>query len=331
MSEPSPGLVFDAPWVLALVPLLLLVALWARRRTPAVTTVLPSRRLPLTPRVFAARSAYFSAAAAALCLLAALAGPAEVRVTGQVRRALDIVIALDVSGSMRRSDLGSDGRSRLELARREALRFAERRTADRIGLVTFARFADVLAPPTFDRRALGALLEGIRPVEAGGAEDSTAVGLALAEAGRLLSRSRAPRRVVVLVTDGEENVAGVEADASLAPDAVAAWLAERGIVVHAVAVGSDGASRAEGSGRGEEGAGFSVLRRVTERTGGLLGRANDAAALAEIWSRIDALERSPVVALETVSQPRFDIALLLAGAFAALACAFRWLTGGVAP
>jgi Ca-activated chloride channel family protein len=227
------------------------------------------------------------AAAGLLLAVFALARPAE-----RVREALptegvDVMLCLDTSSSMTAADLAL-GRTRLEVAREAAARFARRRENDRVGLVAFARYPELRCPPTLDHEALAAALLETAPVAGDGPEDATGIGAAVARGAQVLSTGKARSRVLVLLTDGEENVATVGAPGEIAP-AHAAQLCERlRVRVYAIVVG--------GAAGGAAPAGGGEVERLARRTGGSFHEARDAGALEAVYARIDALERSPVAA-----------------------------------
>src|SRR6185295_2846875 len=133
----------------------------------------------------------------------------------QLHRGIDILLCLDVSSSMttpmaRIGSMTGPSRpasdSRLEVARDAAARFIRGRPDDRIGLLSFARYCDLIGPPTLDHAALLERLADVRAVEADGPEDATAIGAAVARAAQALRSSPSQSKLVIVLTDGEENV-----------------------------------------------------------------------------------------------------------------------------
>jgi Ca-activated chloride channel family protein len=201
---------------------------------------------------------------------------------------VDVMLCLDTSSSMTAADLVA-GRTRLEVAREAAARFVERRESDRVGLVAFARYPELRCPPTLDHDALAAILLETAPVPGDGPEDATGIGAAVARGAQVLSGGKARSRVLILLTDGEENVATVGAPGEIAP-AHAAQLCERlKVRVYAIVVGGAAGTSSPPEGGGE-------VERLARRTGGAFHEARDAGALDAVYARIDALERSPVAA-----------------------------------
>ena len=111
---------------------------------------------------------------------------------------------------------------------------------DRIGLVCFARYPDLKCPLTLDHRALGEILDEVTTVESDGPEDATGIGTAVARAAQVLQRGIGESRVVILLTDGEENVATTRTPDEIAPLYAAQLCVELGVKVYAIAAGSGG-------------------------------------------------------------------------------------------
>jgi Ca-activated chloride channel family protein len=248
-----------------------------------------------------------------LALVVALARPASRVVRDDPHEGIDVLLALDTSSSMATTDL--DGaRSRMDGARDAATAFVRGRPGDRIGLLTFARYPDLRCPLTRDHDALLRLLAQVRPVASESAEDATGIGTAVTRAAQGLPASAPRARVVVLLTDGEENVAQKGVPGEIAPSQ-AAQLAQRlGIRVYAVATGRGRPDRSGTFVPGDTRA----VEAMARRTGGGFFRAQDADALREVFARIDELERAPFAEPRYAFEDRFlpflalGLALLLA-------------------
>jgi len=202
----------------------------------------------------------------------------------------DLMLAVDLSESMRALDFTEKGRriSRLAVTKGVVGRFIQARRGDRVGLVLFGESAYLQAPLTLDVDAVEELLE--RTV-VGMAGSATAVGDALALAVKKLRDRPDNSRVIVLLTDGE-NTAGV------VPPLEAAKLAARyGIRVYTVGVGSDGRVPYPDRGRirwVEMGLDEELLKVIASATQGAYFRATDSDALEKIYRRINELEQSEV-------------------------------------
>ncbi|MDR2134623.1 MAG: VWA domain-containing protein [Treponema sp.] len=168
--------------------------------------------------------------AGALLLFTAAAGPRFVH-TGTVwlNRGADILFVVDISPSMAGMDMNS--RRRIDAARELVRDFAVRRPSDAIGLVAVGEDAALLLPLTADRDSLFARLDTLAVGELG---DGTALGLGIATAALHMGRPGAPRRAVVLITDGENNAGSVH------PETAAAVLAKMNVSFWVIGVGSRG-------------------------------------------------------------------------------------------
>lgn len=290
-----------AGWILASPAwLLLLLALplawwWSRRRSrPALVLPALSVAAPL-PRTWRERLRWTPEALRVLafvCAVVALARPQQLAAgLPETTSGVDIVLALDASGSMKAEDF--QPMNRLEVAKRAAVDFVDDRPNDRIGLVTFAGQAVTQAPLTLDHQAVA---NAIRRVEIGRLADGTAIGTALATATNRLRASEAASKVAILLTDGVNNAG--EVDPLTAAEAARAL----GVRVYTIGVGTTGEApyllEDPRFGRryvrvvvrlDEE-----VLREIADRTGGRYFRATDPQALSEVYDAIDALERTPL-------------------------------------
>ncbi|MEL6615565.1 MAG: VWA domain-containing protein [Bacteroidota bacterium] len=202
---------------------------------------------------------------------------------------IDIVLALDISTSMTAEDFVPN---RFEAARRVAGEFVDGRTSDRIGLVVFAARAYTQAPLTLDYRFLQRMLGEVR---IGVVEDGTAIGTALATAVARLRDSDAESKVVILLTDGQNNRG--EVDPLTAAEAAEAL----GVRVYAIGVGAEGGSTM----RNQLPFGGSILgpsaevdeetlQAVAQQTGGRYFRATDTEALRSIYEAIGELEKTEI-------------------------------------
>lgn len=209
-------------------------------------------------------------------------------------RGVDIALAIDISPSMRAADMG--GGDRLEVARATAQSFIKGRPHDRIGLVGFAATAFTQCPLTLDHDTLRELLQQL---DFGLAEDGTAIGMGLATAVQRLRESHTPSKVVVLLTDGENNRGAI--DPLTAADLARALK----VKVYTVLVGRPAVVQVPVMdpvmGLTTVAQTVSVddkpLIEIARRTGGRFFRAGDAASLTAIYDEIDHLERAPIRAL----------------------------------
>jgi len=317
---------FAWPWVLWLgVPVVALaVAAWKR---PA-----PALRLPDTRRLWRDRRAELRfrlplvlEVAASLLLVLAAARPqrvqAEVR---EERQAVDVMLVLDVSGSMDAVDLApgataesaAAGPTRLECARREIGRLVSARPEDRFGLVVFARKSYPACPLTFDHELLRSRLEALATDLL---DDGTGLTTAIALATTALRTSPSPHRAMVLLTDGRNNV-----PAELPPEAAAGLAAQNRVSVHVIGIGSPRAVLPVPTLAGtqyrpvETPIDEARLQAVAAQGGGVFLTAGDAKGFAAAMARIDALEKGRVV--RTLQRPVQELFPGLASAVLALLC-----------
>jgi len=286
-------------WALLLGPLLIAAAL--RRERDGGAIVFPgASHLRGAPRGWRTRLRHLPAFLAALALLlgvVALARPQHGTLKEDVTtQGVDIVVALDVSGSMAAQDF--QPRNRLVVAKEVVAEFVRRRPTDRLGLVVFAGKSLTKAPPTTDNAVL---LRQLEDVKLEMLPDGTAIGSGLATSLTRLRRSQAKSRVVVLVTDGANNSG--EIDPATAADLAKAME----VRVYTIGVGKGGQVpmpvrvRDPFSGQIVEQTVMTevqidedLLRAIAERTGGEFFRATDSASLRNIFDRIDKLEKSEI-------------------------------------
>jgi len=278
------GVTLLDPWFLLVIPVALL-AWWWRARTPRAA--LPTAAASLFAGVGATwrqRGAWLPGAGkvlAATCLAVALARPVQREVMPLREQGIDIVLAVDTSSSMELDDMDRQvALTRITAARQRAEAFAAARTHDRVGLVAFARYADLRCPPTLDEKALLAFLRAVVTVPQGSEEDRTAIGIGLAKAVTVLQKSDAKSKVVVLLSDGENNIEDItpEEAAKLAKDA--------GVRVHTIGLGNGVPSLL-----GMQPLDFRALKQIAATTGGTFFQPKSDQDLAEVYARIDELEK----------------------------------------
>ncbi|MBU9889344.1 MAG: VWA domain-containing protein [Candidatus Omnitrophica bacterium] len=242
-------------------------------------------------------------------VVAALARPSTVATDREYQtRGVDIMIALDISGSMLAEDFQPE--NRVYVAKQEAVKFIQGRENDRIGLVVFSKKAFTQCPLTLDYRILTELLGEIR---VGMIADGTAIGMGIATAVNRLRDSDAKSKVIILITDGENNAGNID------PITAAELAKSFGIKVYTIGVGRGGLvpfpvddplfgkRYVQANVEIDE----TTLKRIADITGGLFFRARDPAALSEIYDRINELEKSEVKVKEYRSySERFALFLI---------------------
>ncbi len=231
-------------------------------------------------------------------LILGMARPQTGRKQTQVKtEGIDIVLALDTSGSMQALDLDGDRtiakrRNRLEVAKAVVDEFVGKRVNDQIGLVVFGSEAFTQCPLTLDHGVLATFLER---VEIGMAGDGTAIGSAIGTAVKRLKDSEAKSKVIVLLTDGRNNAG------ALSPGKAAEVAATYGIKIYTVGAGTrEKAPFLVDSLFGKQVVYQDVemdetsLREIARRTSGAYFRAEDEEALTEIYGQIDELETTEI-------------------------------------
>lgn len=227
-----------------------------------------------------------------ILIVLAIARPQTGRSESTVRtEGIDIVLVLDTSSSMQAEDFKP--RNRLYVAKEVVKEFVSKRHNDRMGLVVFSANAITQCPLTLDYDILTELVD---TVDFGMLEDGTAIGVALATACNRLRDSEAKSRVVILLTDGRNNMGVV------APTTAAEVAKALDIKVYTIGVGKKGRAPVPVSdplfGRrlvpmevqlDEKG-----LREIADITGGRYFRATDADELAQIYDHIDELEKTTI-------------------------------------
>jgi Ca-activated chloride channel homolog len=328
------GFRFESPWWLIaalLGPVAVAAALW-RERHGRVVTFPGAGRLGRAARSTRVRLRHLPTVLAALgltTLALAQARPQQGSTRENVvTQGVDIVVALDVSGSMAAEDF--QPKNRLEVAKVVVGEFVRRRTQDRVGLVVFAGRSLTKAPPTTDTALL---LRQLDDVKLDMLPDGTAIGSGMATSLTRLRRSKARSRVVVLVTDGSNNAG--EIDPGTATDIARAL----GVRVYSVLVGRGGKvpmpmAVQDAYGRTvrrtvpvEVQIDPELLKKVAERTGGEFFNATDSASLRGIFDRIDRLEKSEI---KTTSYRRYRELfppVLLAGVLLLAAAGLAWAAG----
>jgi Ca-activated chloride channel homolog len=285
---------FGQPWFFALFALLPLLLLWyifknnkqqgAIIISDATAKGLSSwknvfRHLPFLLRLLALSS-----------IIVALAKPQTKNDLQQAEgEGVDIVLCLDVSGSMTAQDLLPN---RLEAAKTVAADFINRRVTDRIGIVIFAGESFTQCPLTTDHRVL---LSAVENIHNGLLEDGTAIGSGLGTSVDRLRTGKSKSRVVILLTDGENN--GGLIDPKTAKEIAKAFK----IKVYTIGVGTDGyAPQPVNTPLGVQMQNTKVtideklMKEIANETGGKYFRAKDNAGLAKIYEDIDTLEKTKV-------------------------------------
>ncbi len=327
------GLNFAHPEALLLLALLPLWIWWQRRRAAQLRTIPFSRARVLAtgprPSLRWVKWLPWLRVAALAGLIVAVAQPRSGARAERVNSdGIDIALTVDISSSMLAEDF--QPQNRMEVAREKLKRFVLGRTTDRVGLIAFSGEALTQVPLTTDYPVVLAAIDNL---QVGQLEDGTAIGTAIATAANRLRNSPGRSRVMVLLTDGENNRGAI--DPRTAAQAAGAF----GIRIYTIGVGSEGMAPVP-VGRGLFGLRYEnrpvkidepLLTEIANTTGGRYFRAKDAAALQAIYEQIDRLERTAVEAKAFIRYTeRFRWPLLL-GVFALLAELWLRAKRGVLP
>lgn len=320
---------FAHPWALLLLPLVPAFVLYARRwpatrlafsRTGALARLAPGYRwLGRLPGVLRAGTI--------IALIIALAGPRTgISAVDIESDGIAIMLVLDISSSMLAEDFHPD--NRLTVAKSRVADFIRGREHDRIGLVAFAGEALTQVPLTVDYPVIYQALEQL---DVGALEDGTAIGTAIATAANRLRQAPGESRIMILMTDGENNRGQID------PVTAARAAAAFDIKIYTIGVGTEGVAPipvARGLLGGYQYAMLPVhidedlLREVADLSGGQYFRATNSAALDSIYDQIDQLEKSTVEVRRYVEHtPRHLPFLVLAAVFLSgewLLRASRW-------
>ncbi len=290
------GVNFAHPSVLFALVLLPLWSWWRRRHVDRELAIPFSRASVLAlgphPRVSYVRLLPWLRALALTGFIIAAAQPRSgARADRVSSEGIDIALAVDISSSMLAEDF--QPQNRIEVAKEKVKRFVLGRKNDRVGLVAFSGEALTQVPLTTDYPVVLAAIDNL---QVGQLEDGTAIGTAIATAAVRLRTAPGRSRVIVLLTDGENNRGDI--DPRTAAQAAAAF----GIRIYAIGVGTEGMASVP-VGRGLFGLRYenrpvkideALLSDIAASTGGRYFRARDAEALQHIYEQIDALERSVV-------------------------------------
>lgn len=281
-------------WLLSvLIPMIALYIYRMLRGGAAITisTVSTLEKAPKGMRYYMRHIPFALRCCAVTLLIIAIARPQNTaRESSVTTEGIDLVLALDISASMLARDFQPN---RLVAAKDVAANFIADRTNDRIGLVVFAGESLTLCPLTTDKTTL---LTQLARAEIGLIEDGTAIGNGLATSVNRLRESTAKSKVIILLTDGVNN------SGQIAPLTAAEIARTYGIRVYTIGVGSEG--KAPYPARDIWGNIFytqievemdeEILKEISALTGGEYFRATDKNALAEIYERINAMEKSRI-------------------------------------
>ena len=288
-------IVFAQPYqfiLLGLVPLFIYIYLNNYQQRQAAMVVSTTSTFPGVPtwKTALRHLPFILRTIAFVFLVVALARPQmrneEHKVSGE---GVDIILTIDVSGSMLAQDFSPN---RMEAAKEVAANFVDNRPTDRIGLVIFSGESFTMSPATTDKNVLKTQIYN---VHSGLLEDGTAIGSGLATSVDRLRSSKAKSKVVILLTDGENN--GGLIDPNTAKEIAKA----EGVKVYTIGLGTDGYAPVPQQVPGgiimqreKVNIDEKLLKQIADETGGKYFRAKDNESLRNIYSEIDKLEKSKI-------------------------------------
>jgi Ca-activated chloride channel homolog len=282
-------------WALTLLPV---VILWRGRRGPVAAIEYPdvslARDIARRTRSRIGGLVWFLPIGAAALMIVGLARPQRMHSRTEVTaNGIDIVLGLDVSGSMQALDFTIDNYrvNRIAVVKSVVAKFIEERPNDRIGLVAFAGAPYVVSPLTLDHDWL---LQNLERVNVGAVDDGTAIGSAIAAGVNHLRTTTAKSKVVILLTDGVNN------SGKISPLAAAEAAHALGVKIYTIGVGARGKSPIpvkDAAGNvhvimANVDVDERTLQAVADETGGQFYRATDTDSLQKIYEQINRFETS---------------------------------------
>lgn len=288
---------FANPWIFLLLIIPVLMILWQIWR---YRYLYPTLRLPILEGVksharpvrgFIKKYLFVLRVLGISAFIVALARPQSSMSEEEINtEGIDIIISLDISGSMEALDFEPD---RLGAAKEKAREFIEGRKNDRIGLVVFAGESFTQCPLTIDHPVL---LDMLKTVRTGIIEQGTAIGMGLATAVIRLKESEAKSKVIILLTDGVNNSGFID------PLTAVTAAQEYGIRVYTIGVGKNGMAPFKVQDffgniqyqQQEVRIDEDLLKEIAERTGGKYFQATSNAALGNVYQEIDRLEKTRI-------------------------------------
>lgn len=287
-------------WLFLLLPAAVVWYIWKRKQQTATLKISSvkgfkaqkSLLAKLKPFLFVLRLLALSS------LIIAMARPRKVDISSQTKstKGIDIVMAIDVSGSMLAKDLKPN---RMEALKKVAENFVEGRPNDRIGIVVYAAEAYTKTPVTSDKAVVQQAIESIKYDNV--LQDGTGIGMGLTTAVNRLKDSKAKSKVIILLTDGVNNAGFIE------PETASQIAKEYGIKVYTIGIGTNGNAMFPYAYAPNGGFLFrmmpveidvSLLQTIAKNTGGKYFRASSNSKLESIYNEINKLETTEIQELK---------------------------------
>jgi len=285
-------------WLLALVPI---VWIWWGRRGAVAAVEYPNvdlaRKIARSSRSRFGRWTRLLPLLAAALMVVGLARPQIVHGRTDVQASgIDIMLAVDISGSMQALDFKLNGvpTNRIDVVKSVVSKFIDGRPNDRIGVIVFAGAPYLVSPPTLDHDWLMQNLDRVKVAGDLGVEDGTAIGSAIAAGVNRLRDLPSKSKVIVLLTDGANNMG------KISPMAAAEAARAMGVKVYTIGAGAEGeipepVKDAAGNTQivmTKSDVDVDLLQKIATETGGQFYRATDTDSLQNIYSQIDTLVKS---------------------------------------
>ncbi len=286
-------------WLFLLLPAAIAWQFWKRKQSATLTIssvrgfkAQKSVAAKLKPYLFVLRLLALS------CLIIAMARPRKVDISSQTKstKGIDIVMAIDVSGSMLAKDLKPN---RMEALKKVASNFVQGRPNDRIGIVVYAAESYTKTPVTSDKAIV---LDAVRSIKYDNVlQDGTGIGMGLTTAVNRLKDSKAKSKVIILLTDGVNNAGFIE------PETASQIAKEYGIKVYTIGIGTNGDAMFPYAYAPNGGFLFrmmpveidvTLLKTIARNTGGKYFRANNNSKLESIYNEINKLETTEIQELK---------------------------------
>lgn len=286
---------FENPWLLLLLLFLpLLVYYYFHRSTGAVIFSSIDNITKLTAQKKKSLILPLRICTVLLLIISVARPQSGIKFTDVSTEGVDIMLAIDTSGSMQALDFEIDNNriNRLEVVKKVVADFIKARESDRIGMVVFGKEAFTQSPLTFDHGVLSNFLDNI---SIGMAGDSTAIGSAIGIAVKRLKDIQAKSKIIILLTDGQNNAG------KISPETAAEMAKSFGIKIYTIGAGSKGKAPflvdtpfGQRYIYQEVDIDEDALKKIANNTGGKYFRATDTTSLKEIYSQIDKLEKTEV-------------------------------------
>jgi len=287
-------------WLFLLLPLAITWYLWKRKQQAPTLKISSLHGFQTTPSILAKLQPilFFMRLLALSAVIVAMARPRTVDISNETKttKGIDIVIAVDVSGSMLAKDLKPN---RMEALKRVASDFVEQRPNDRIGLVVYAAEAYTKTPVTSDKAIIVDAVNSIKYDNV--LQDGTGIGMGLTTAVNRLKDSKAKSKVIILLTDGVNNAGFIE------PETASDIAEQYGIKVYTIGIGTNGMAEFPYAIAPNGQFLFrmmqveideKLMRSIARKTGGKYFRATSNTKLIQIYNEINKLETTEIEELK---------------------------------